>query len=90
MIVARVPWARHGGIFTLAYEDTTAWLARQCSKTATSGLMRISWPTVGGIISRVAEDRSRGRDRFRGLVRIGIDEVAYRKGQWSSTTTLAT
>jgi len=79
--VARVHWARHGSIFTRSFEDTIAWLATQCSKTAVSGLMRIAWPTVGGIISRVAEERSRGRDRFRGLRRIGIDEVAYRRGQ---------
>jgi transposase len=79
--VARVPWARHGSVFTRTFEDTTAWLATQCSKTAVSRLMRIAWPTVGGIVARVAEDRSRGRDRFQGLRRIGIDEVSYRRGQ---------
>lgn len=80
VIVARVPWARHGSIFTRTFEDTTAWLATRCSKTATCALMRISWSTVGGIISRVSEDRSRSRDRFRDLKRLGIDEVAFRKG----------
>jgi transposase len=85
--VARVPWARHGSVFTRTFEDTTAWLATQCSKTAVSGLMRIAWPTVGGIVGRVAEDRSRGRDRFQGLRRIGVVAASRLLRRSTSRTT---
>jgi transposase len=42
--------------------------------------MRVAWRTVGGIIGRVAAEAEAGVDRFRGLRRIGIDEISYRKG----------
>jgi transposase len=47
VVVAHVPWARHGAGHTLAYDQTVAWLVTQCSKTAVTGLMRIAWRTVG-------------------------------------------
>ncbi len=44
--------------------------------------MRISWLTVGRIIERVVVDeRAKRGDPLRGLQRIGIDELSYRKGQ---------
>ena len=59
-----------------------AWLATQCSKSAICELMRISWPTVGRILERVAADeRVRQGDALEGLRRIGIDELSFRKGQ---------
>ena len=82
VVVARVPWARPGSWFTRAFEDQVAWLASHCSKTAVCELMRVSWLTVGRIIERVVAERSRRRgDPLRGLQRIGIDELSYRKGQ---------
>ena len=42
VVVARVPWARHGTGFTRAFEDTTAWLAVHTSKAAVSEVLR--WP----------------------------------------------
>ena len=56
VVVASVPWARHNVRFTRAFEDSVAWLATECSKTAVENLMRISWPTVGRIISRIVAD----------------------------------
>src|SRR5438128_170353 len=47
VVVARVPWARHGAWFTLEFEDQAAWLATHCSKSAVCELMRVSWLTVG-------------------------------------------
>ncbi len=56
VVVAAVPWARHGAGHTQAFDDTVAWLAVQCSKTAVTELMRIAWRTVGAIITRVSAD----------------------------------
>lgn len=82
VVVARVPWARHGSRFTREFEQQVAWLAAACSKTAVCELMRISWYTVGGIIERVVADLEAERgDRLDGLRRIGIDELSYRSGQ---------
>jgi transposase len=78
--VAAVPWARHGAGHTLAFDDTVAWLAVQCSKSAVCALMRIAWRTVGAIVARVWADTERQHDRFAGLRRIGIDEISYKRG----------
>jgi transposase len=78
--VAVVPWARHGAGHTRAFDDTVAWLAVQCSKSAVCELMRIAWRTVGAIVARVWADTEREHDRFAGLRRIGIDEVSYKRG----------
>ena len=80
VIVAAVPWARHGAGHTHAFDDQVAWLATRTSKSAACELMRITWRTVGSIITRVWADLSGGADRLGGLRRIGIDEVSYKKG----------
>jgi transposase len=79
--VIAVPWARHASRFTTAFEDTTAWLAARTSASAVTGLLRIAWRSVTGIVGRVVDAALAGTDRLAGLRRIGIDEVAYRKGQ---------
>ncbi|RSD08009.1 ISL3 family transposase [Amycolatopsis eburnea] len=81
VIVAAVPWARHGAGHTRAFDDTVAWLACHTSKSAVRALMRIAWPTVGAIITRVSADIDARTDRLDGLRRIGIDEISYRRGQ---------
>lgn len=78
--VIAVPWARHEARQTRAFEDTVAWLVTRCSKTAVSRLQRISWRTVGSIITRVVAELDATRDRLEGLRRIGIDEVSYKRG----------
>lgn len=78
--VAAVPWARHGAGHTRDFDDTVAWLAVQCSKTAVTELMRVAWRTVGAIIARVQADIDATIDRLDGLTRIGIDEIAYKRG----------
>jgi transposase len=78
--VAAVPWARHGAGHTRAFDDTVAWLAVQCSKTAVCELLRIAWRSVGVIVARVWADAQRRRDRFANLRRIGIDEISYKRG----------
>jgi transposase len=81
VVVAAVPWARHGAGFTRAFEDTTAWLAVHTSRVAVAELLRIAWRSVGRVCERVAAEQARRTDRFAGLRRIGIDEISHRKGQ---------
>jgi transposase len=80
VVVAAVPWARHGAGHTYAFDDQVAWLAVQCSKTAVTELMRIAWRTVGAVVTRVSADIEASVDRLAGLRRIGIDEISYKKG----------
>jgi transposase len=81
VVVCAVPWARHGSRLTRAFEDETAWLAVNCSKTAVAELMRIAWRTVGAICQRVATEARREIDLLADLRRIGIDEISHRTGQ---------
>lgn len=81
VVAARVPWARHNSRFTREFEELVTWLAMNCSKTAVALLMRISWNTVGPIISRVKKELDVDPSaRFDGLVNIGVDETSYKKG----------
>jgi transposase len=79
--VVAVPWARHDTGHTREFDQQVAWLARYASQSTVATLMRIAWKTVGRIVSRVMADAVvENEDRFDGVRRIGIDDVAYRKG----------
>jgi transposase len=78
--VAQVPWARHGAGHTRFFDDQVAWLVTHTAKSTVCELMRIAWRTVGSIIDRVVADGRAAHDPFSGLVRIGIDEISYKKG----------
>jgi len=78
--VIQVPWARHHAGHTRRFDDTVAWLATNCSKTAVEELMRVAWRTVGSIAARVVADARAVKDPLDGLTRIGIDEISYKKG----------
>lgn len=80
VVVAAVPWARHGAGHTYAFDDQVAWLATQASRSTVTELMRIAWRTAGSIIARVWDDVDAAHDRFAGLRRIGIDEISYKRG----------
>jgi transposase len=80
VVVAAVPWARHDARFTRGFEDQVAWLACQCSKRAVSELMRVSWRTVGRIVTRLAAELRGRYDPLAYLRRIGIDEISHRRG----------
>lgn len=73
-----VPWAEDGSRYTRAFEEQVAYLAQRMDKTATAGLMRIAWSTVGSIAERIVQ-RLLPQDRLSGLHVIGIDELSYRK-----------
>jgi transposase len=85
VVVAFVPWARHGAGHTRAFDDTAAWLAVHSARSTVSAVLRVSWRTVLAMVSRVAAEAgavraARGEDGLSGLRRIGIDEVSYKRG----------
>ncbi|MFD0579327.1 helix-turn-helix domain-containing protein [Dactylosporangium darangshiense] len=80
----QVPWARPGARHTRDFEDTAAWLVRRMSKAAVATLLRTSWNTVDALVRRLVAahlDLPATADRLRQLARIGVDEIAYRKGR---------
>jgi transposase len=79
-----VPWARPGARHTRDFEDTAAWLVRRMSKSAVAELLRTSWNTVDGLVRRLVTthlDPTAASLRLGRLARIGVDEIAYRKGR---------
>ena len=82
VLVESVPWARHRARFTRDFEDWVACLAVRCTASAVTELARVEWHTVGEVCARVYADleAARGRGRFDGVRRIGIDETSYKKG----------
>ena len=81
VLVAGVPWARHGSRFTRDFEAQVAWLCLHTCRSVVAQLMRIDWATVGGIIARVQKDAALDTvSRFDGLRNLGIDETSYKKG----------
>lgn len=81
VVTASVPWARHKSRYTYDFEQTVAWHATHSSKTVVAQAMRISWNTIGPIISRIKDALDPDpTKRFNNLKRIGIDETSYRKG----------
>lgn len=81
VVVALLPWARHGARHTRDFEDTTAWLARHTARSTVAQLMRVTWRSVGSMVTRVLADLdARAGDRLAGVRRIGIDEISYKRG----------
>jgi transposase len=76
--VEAVPWAAPGSRFSCEFEEQVAYLAQRTDRTTVSELMRIAWVTVGQVVSRVVGRWDLG-DRLEGLVRIGVDELSYRR-----------
>jgi transposase len=82
VVIAAVPWARHGAGHTIPFDETVTWFAPGASKKLISVLLRINWHTVGSILARVMAERDgQDGDRLAGITRIGIDEVSFAKGQ---------
>ena len=78
VINEQVPWGAAGGLFSAAFEETTAYLARVSDKTSVTRIMGIAWVTVGRIVERIVGERL-DASRLDDLVFIGIDEFSYRK-----------
>lgn len=80
VVVQQFPWARHKSRFTKNFEETAVWMSLHMSRKAVSEYLRVSWDTVGPIISRVENEISKNTNLFYNLVNIGIDETSYKKG----------
>lgn len=80
VVVAHLPWARPGAKCSYVFEDTCAWLAAHTALSVVTVFLRLAWRTVAGIVARVVADGRATNDLLTGLARIGIDEIAYRKG----------
>ena len=80
VVVQQFPWARHKSRFTKNFEEIVVWLSLHLSRKAVAEYLRVSWDTVGPIISRVENELSEGSCPFDKLVNIGIDETSYKKG----------
>ena len=80
VVTQMVPWARHNSKHTRNFEDTAVWMSLHMSRKAVAEYLRISWDTVGPMISRVEKETQSGENRFDNLVKIGIDETSYKKG----------
>jgi len=80
VVVAHVPWARPGAKCSYVFEDTCAWLAAHTALSVVTVFLRLAWRTVAGVVARVVADGRETNDLLTGLARIGIDEIAYRKG----------
>lgn len=76
-----VPWAAHAAWHTYDFEELVAYKAQGTDQTRVAKEMRISWETVGHIVTRVVERLLRvSGDLLDGLRSIGLDELSYRKG----------
>lgn len=77
-----IPWADGDSRFTEDFNNETAWLVTQMSKTAIATFLGINWRTVGNCVkaahSRIEPDVS--QRLHCGLKRICVDETSYRKG----------
>ncbi|MCU0301181.1 MAG: ISL3 family transposase [Candidatus Nanopelagicales bacterium] len=74
-----VPWARPGARHTQVFEDLVAWLAQRMDKSAVAALLRCAWRTVDHVVRRVVADHLADH-RFDHLLRVGVDEISYRRG----------
>jgi transposase len=81
VVVAKVPWARHGSDYTCDFETAVTWLTLHATMRDVAEYFRIEWHTVGSIARRVQEALEKEQPaRFDNLEEIGIDETSYKKG----------
>jgi transposase len=73
-------WARPGSRFTRDFEDMACWLVKRMSKTGVAKLLGTTWEKVDALV-RALVDAHLDIDRLGNLYRIGVDEIAYRKGR---------
>jgi len=78
VVVAETPWAREPKAwFTRAFDDHATWLVARMAAT----YLRSTHRAINAAVARVTQELAGKVDRLDGLLRIGIDEVSFRKGQ---------
>lgn len=75
----RVPWAEPGSRFTALFEGLAISWLKEASISAVARLMGLSWDQVDGIMARAVR-RGLARRGPKTFTRIGVDEVASRRG----------
>jgi transposase len=75
-----MPWARPGARHTRDFEDMAGWLVKRMSKAGVAMLLRTTWHTIDDLVRRLVGEHL-DSERLDGLYRIGVDEIAYRKGR---------
>jgi transposase len=75
-----MPWARPGARHTRDFEDMAGWLVKRMSKTGVAALLRTTWETVDALVRRLVNTHL-DAGRLDQLYRIGVDEIAYRRGR---------
>jgi transposase len=75
-----MPWARPGARHTRDFEDMAGWLVRKMSKAGVASLLGTTWETVDALVRRLVGEHL-DTARLDGIYRIGVDEIAYRKGR---------
>jgi len=79
VVTEEVAWDRHGARHTLLFEDVIAWWCQRTDRTSVSDFWRCDWATVTAIVVRVVDEHLTA-NRFDGLTRIGVDEIAWASG----------
>ncbi len=80
VLVQRIPWARPASRYTKSFEETLVWLCLHLSRQAVAEYLRVSWDTVGPVMTRVEKELSAKHNPYDHLVNIGIDETSHKKG----------
>jgi transposase len=75
----RVPWAIPGAEHTRAFDEMVANLVQVADRSAAQRMFRVTWRTVGRMVSRVVGERLPAK-RLDGLAALGVDEVSYKRG----------
>jgi transposase len=80
VVVAAVPWARHGAGHPRAFDDTAAWLAVHTSKQAVGERLRVAWRRSGASSPVLSPTPRRAWTAWPDCGAIGIDEISYKRG----------
>ncbi|BCY09306.1 ISL3 family transposase [Actinoplanes sp. L3-i22] len=74
------PWARPGSRFTRDFEDMACWLVKRMSKTGVAKVLGTTWEKVDALVRNLVDEHL-DIDRLDNVYRIGVDEIAYRRGR---------
>lgn len=78
VVTEAVPWAEPGSAFSRIFEDVVGFFAQQTNQTVVSRTLHVAWPTVGNIVRRIVARHQKPLAERR-PIRIGIDEISYRR-----------
>ncbi len=78
VVTVSVTWAEPGSGFTALFEALVIDWLKEAPTAAVSRLMGLSWNAIDGIMQRAVK-RGMSRREELGMIRIGVDETAFRK-----------